>query len=190
MSRLPPLYDAFLELISSLCNMFLQTKSLTPFGSQKIFFDHIWKRLHPELTRDRGSSESILKKSASAQPHSSNSSEKRKSPPEDAAQDQDTRSHKKARCQYSVKARSMTMSVSDSNTSLLPLASPPIIHRSKMSSLVASQDIKARPSKKDRCMIPKKRYLYSQGNLQHRPEPSILHLHCSTIMKTLILMCL
>ena len=63
------------------------------------------------------------------------------------------------------------MSVSDSNTSLLPLASPPIIHRSKMSSLVASQDIKARPSsKKDRCMIPKKRYLYSQGNLQHRPE--------------------
>ena len=178
------MYYILLELISSSYDIFLlQTKSLTPFGSQKIFFDHIWKRLHPELSRgDSGFTESILKKSASAQPHSSNSSEKRKSPQEYAAQDQDTRSHKKARCQYSVKARSMTMSVSDSNTSLLPLASPPIIHRSKMSSLVASQDIKARPSKKDRCMIPKKRYLYSQGNLQHRPEPSILHLHCSTIM--------
>ena len=154
------------------------TKNVTPFGSQKIFFDHIWKRLHPELTRDDVSepTKRSLKKSATVQPPRAHSSEKRKSPPEhSAAQDQAAESQKKTRYHHSGQARSTmnnTPPVFDESSTYNPsLASPPIIHRSKMSSEATYQPhCESHPSKKDRCMIPKKRYLYSQGNLEYRPE--------------------
>eukprot|EP00804_Cyclotella_cryptica_P020095 CCRYP_014890-RA/>CCRYP_014890-RA protein AED:0.05 eAED:0.05 QI:2273/1/1/1/0.88/0.8/10/195/741 len=36
--------------VSTLFEQHNNDKDTTPFGSQKIFFDHIWRRLHPELS--------------------------------------------------------------------------------------------------------------------------------------------
>ena len=145
-----------------------EEKESTAFGSQKIFFDNIWKRLHPELCHEKEVEKTKRKEGRS---------KKKKAPVEPAKTAEDgvvasivyanTTSHETLQAPRNSSHYSNdnvpAAAESTNYTPLPPLPSPPVIHRGKLS----SQDLH-QASNKELCMIPKKRYLYNQ-------RPGALH---------------
>ena len=145
-----------------------EEKETTAFGSQKIFFDNIWKRLHPELCHEKEVKKTKRKEGRS---------KKKKAPePVKTAEDDDivafnanTTSHETLQAPRNSSHYSNdnvpAAAESTNYTPLPPLPSPPVIHRGKLS----SQDLPdVTHNNKELCMIPKKRYLYNQ-------RPGALH---------------
>lgn len=141
-------------------------KLITPFGSQKTFFDLIWKRLHPELFI--GSNDVQVTVS--------------KSPPQveaifrESARSNNTIHDNGAVNNIDLRQGVATSTTHSVSTPLPSLASPPIVHRGEVSSRRIARllngdnhtntDYITRPSRVE-CMIPKKRYLLSQRNTVH-----------------------
>ena len=66
-AKLACIFIRMLKTDGCLCSMSKQT---TPFGSQKIFFDRIWRHLHPELSLEKEAANSTLKKATRTKPPS------------------------------------------------------------------------------------------------------------------------
>ena len=144
--------------VNNLFEQHKEEKLTTPFGSQKIFFDLVWRRLHGELHLDI-STEGIGDDppTAVALPKQFNRKE---------------RGQKKRADEPQQKA------VLDNPLTTTPVQSPPVIHRGKtMPQTVVcpddeqteernnnDEDDDAQPKRSSSCMIPKKRYLYSQSS--------------------------
>ena len=165
--------------------LFCLGKLTTPFGSQKLFFDLIWRRLHPELHIDEDGEEGDDGEGA-----------------DDPHEELTAKAPQRKLIRLSREGGPTTREATQAQDSITtaphsPVQSPPIIHRGKnMKShqIVCNKDQwdeddvdDARP-KRDICMIPKKRFLYCQSNdgmqrqecrlggltpppLQHQPSP-------------------
>ena len=173
---------------------------VTPFGSQKTFFDLIWKRLHPELTNISNSLNDTVAPPPPcialpppqpthppSPPYAGVMLNPRRASPSSmrgpifrdvARRNNATYDYEPAVNNIYPRQGYATSTTHTMTTPLPSLASPPIVHRGKLSSRhiarllnedddsQASQAINydnARPSRQ-LCMIPKKRYLFSQRN--------------------------
>lgn len=96
-------------------NSVICSKMSSPFGSQKIFFDLIWRRLHPELPLDEGEE--------TGNPHEELAA---KAPPRQSIRP--SRERGPTKCDAPQAYDSIT------TTPLPPVQSPPIVHRGIMKS--------------------------------------------------------
>ncbi|KAL9188679.1 hypothetical protein ACHAXT_007057 [Thalassiosira profunda] len=140
------------QTVNALFDRHKEEKSITPFGAQKIFFDQIWKRLHPELQ------EEAPKKAAKA-----------KRPPAKARK---SRARARPTRDDGLQDASLAQAfVPETATPLPPLKSPPVIHRGAPPARPAD----ARPNR-ELCLIPKKRYTQQPAPdlpaLPPRPPPN------------------
>ncbi|KAL7554185.1 hypothetical protein ACHAWF_017591 [Thalassiosira exigua] len=158
------IYVAY-QFVLSCTNLELATKQSTPFGSQKIFFDLIWKRLHPELSLGDKARGGSLKKTSSAKTAAAPNGNEAKEQT-NLMQDDELQNVAKPHAQPQASEDPIS---ADAATPHPHLQSPPIIHRSKSSSKSIPQEDESRPSK-ELCMIPKKRYLFSQSSLQYHQD--------------------
>jgi hypothetical protein len=139
------------QTVNNLYEQHKEEKLTTPFGSQKIFFDLIWRRLHGDISTE-GVGDDLP--TAAAPPKQFSRQERcQKKRAADAPQQQE---------------------VVDNNTltATTPVQSPPVIHRGKTIFRPDEQETEcndndeddvALPNRSLLCMIPKKRYLYSQS---------------------------
>ena len=134
-------------------------KQTTPFGSQKIFFDLIWKRLHPELSLEYEGKKGPPQKPAPTKPRPATKVPK-KSRGRTRAITDDAHSLDMLRRHTVQDLDTNNTSLSQARTPLPHLPSPPIIHRGACLASQAVYQDEARPNK-ELCMIPKKRYLCS-----------------------------
>ena len=150
-----------------------EEKETTAFGSQKIFFDNIWKRLHPDLC--------LKKEVEKTKRKEGRSKKKKKKAPEPVKTAEDdvvsstvqpnntTTRHDTLQAPHNSSLYSSNdnepAAAESVDTPLPPLPSPPVIHRGKLSSQDIHQDVTRH--NKELCMIPKKRYLYNQRPAMH-----------------------
>ena len=155
----------FLCLSANLHVSLLSTQQqTTPFGSQKIFFDRVWKRLHPELVGKEertGNETTSLKKKAKSRRRSTSKRSKQSSNKDDTAIGRSRRD------------ANDTTDTTSPTEQMPPLPSPPTICNGKLTSHDLHQDVSRH--NKELCMIPKKRYVVAQSKLQSQDTTSQDH---------------
>ena len=147
-----------------------------------MFFDQVWKRLHPELSLKQEASGTETTRSnprlkhdahpkALKTPRGRNKSTQSVNSVCEASRSKV--SNRTSNTQDSTKKQNAERDPKDDSPAKAgarasPFISPPIVHRGK-ASLPAARKEKAHLST---CMIPKKRYLYCQRHLKHCSDPS------------------
>lgn len=143
----------------------------TPFGSQKMFFDHVWRRLHPELFQGQAKS-SYCEFNTNKRPIQTSFDGKTTGKSNAGS----IISRKKKSSKRLKIASSDDDRMSLNYASVPPLPSLPTVDVDGINDNavldIHQQYRSSRLPPREQCLIPKKRYMYNHGISSSYPHPS------------------